>query len=116
MSQDPVRSGSLAAGGLAALLASACCLGPLVLISLGLGGAWVAQLQLLEPVRPLFLGVSVVALFFAYRRVYRPVAACAPGEVCALPATRRLYKVLFWSVTLLVLIAFTFPYVAPLFY
>lgn len=116
MSQDPLRSGSLAAGGLAALLASACCLGPLVLISLGLGGAWVAQLQRLEPVRPLFLGAALVALFFAYRRIYRPVAVCQPGEVCALPSTRRVYKVLFWTVALLVLVAFIFPYVAPLFY
>ena len=116
MSQDPLRSGSLAAGGLAAVLASACCLGPLVLISLGLGGAWVAQLQVLEPVRPLFLGVALVALFFAYRRIYRPVAACLPGEVCALPSTRRIYKILFWMVALLVLVAFTFPYLAPLFY
>ena len=116
MSHDPLRSGSLLAGGLAALLASACCLGPLVLISLGLGGAWVAQLQLLEPVRPLFLGAALVALFFAYRRIYRPAAACQPGEVCALTSTRRVYKVLFWTVALLVLVAYTFPYFAPLFY
>jgi mercuric ion transport protein len=116
MSQDSLRSGSLAASGLAALLASACCLGPLVLISLGLGGAWVAQLQVLEPVRPLFLGVALMALFFAYRRIYRPVAACLPGGVCALPPARRIYKILFGMVTLLVLVAFTFPYFAPLFY
>ena len=66
--------------------------------------------------RPLFLGVALVALFFAYRRIYRPVAACLPGEVCALPSTRRIYKILFWMVALLVLVAFTFPYLAPLFY
>jgi mercuric ion transport protein len=116
MSQDSLRSGSLAAGGLAALLASACCLGPLVLISLGLGGAWVAQLQVLEPARPLFLGVALMALFFAYRRIYRPVAACLPGGACALPPAGRIYKILFGMVTLLVLVAFTFPYFAPLFY
>ena len=116
MSQDPLRNGSLAAGGLAAFLASACCLGPLVLISLGLGGAWLAHLRVLEPLRPLFLGAALVALFFAYRRIYRPVAVCPPGEVCALPAARRVYKVLFWGVALLVLVAFAFPYLAPRFY
>ena len=31
--------GALAAGGLAAILASTCCLGPLVLITLGFSGA-----------------------------------------------------------------------------
>ena len=33
----------LAAGGIAALLASACCLGPLVLITLGISGAWIGN-------------------------------------------------------------------------
>jgi mercuric ion transport protein len=108
--------GALAAGGLAAVLASACCLGPLVLVSIGLGGAWVSSLQALEPFRPIFIGVAVVALFFAYRRIFRPVAECKLGEVCALPETRRAHKVVFWSVALLVLLAVTFPYYIPLFY
>jgi len=47
MSQDKIGTGTLAAGGLAAVLASTCCLGPLVLVSLGLGGAWVANLTVL---------------------------------------------------------------------
>jgi mercuric ion transport protein len=109
-------AGSLAAGGLAAILASTCCLGPLVLVSLGLGGAWVSNLTVLEPFRPWFLGAAVLALFFAYRRIFRPVAACKPGEVCAVPATRRTYKLVFWAVAALVGVALVFPYVAPFFY
>ncbi|MEB7647603.1 mercuric transporter MerT family protein, partial [Enterobacter hormaechei] len=35
--------GALFAGGLAAILASACCLGPLVLIALGFSGAWIGN-------------------------------------------------------------------------
>ena len=27
--------------------------------------------------RPIFIGVALVALFFAWRRIYRPSAACA---------------------------------------
>ena len=41
--------GALFAGGLAAILASACCLGPLVLIALGFSGAWIGNLTVLEP-------------------------------------------------------------------
>lgn len=108
--------GALAAGGLAAILGSACCLGPLVLLSLGVSGAWISNLTLLEPFQPWFLGAAVVALFFAYRRIYRPAADCAPGEVCAVPATRRAYRIIFWVVAALVLLALAFPYVAPLFY
>lgn len=116
MSQDKIGAGSLAAGGLAAVLASTCCLGPLVLISLGLGGAWVSNLSALETFRPWFLGAALVALFFAYRRIFRPAAACKPGEVCAVLATRRAYKIFFWAVAALVGVGLGFPYVAPFFY
>ena len=110
------KSGILALGGLAAILASTCCLGPLVLIALGFSGAWIGNLTVLEPYRPLFIAVALVALYFAWRRIYRPVEKCQPGEVCALPQAKRLYKILFWVVAGLVLIALAFPYVAPLFY
>ena len=109
-------SAVLAAGGIAAFLASACCLVPLALVLMGFGGAWLATFKVLEPFRPVFIGVALVALFFAYRRIFRPAAACQPGEVCALPSTRRTYKAMFWAVAGLVGIALTFPYVAPLFY
>lgn len=107
---------ALATGGITAVLASACCLGPLVLVSLGLGGAWVGQLTVLEPYRPVFIGVSLIALVLAYWRIFRSKKACAPGEVCALPQVSRVYKLVFWVVAVLVLIALGFPYVLPLFY
>lgn len=116
MSIEKSKSGTLALGGLAAILASTCCLGPLVLIALGFTGAWIGNLAKLEPYRPLFIGVALVALFFAWRRIYRPVEKCLPGEVCVLPRTKRVYEILFWVVAVLVVIAFTFPYIAPLFY
>ncbi|SOF00808.1 mercuric ion transport protein [Burkholderia sp. OK233] len=108
--------GALAAGGLAAILASTCCLGPLVLVALGVSGAWIGNLTLLEPYRPVFIGAALVALFFARRHIFRPAAACRPGEVCAIPQVRAAYKLIFWIVVALVLIALGFPYVLPLFY
>ena len=108
--------GVLLTGGLAAILASTCCLGPLVLITLGISGAWISNLTLLEPYRPLFIGAAVVALLLAYRRIWRPAAACEPGQVCALPQVNRSYKALFWIVVGLVLVALGFPLVAPLLY
>lgn len=109
-------SGALLAGGITAVLASACCVGPLVLVSLGFGGAWLGNLAALEPYRPIFLGVALIAMFFAWRRIYRPSTACAPGDVCAAPQVKTTYKVLFWIVASLVILALTFPYLAPLFY
>ena len=44
------------------------------------------------------------------------LAACKPGEVCAIPQVRTAYRLIFRLVVALVLFALTFPYVAPLFY
>lgn len=109
-------SGALLTGGLAAILASTCCLGPLALITLGVSGAWISNLTLLEPYQPLFIGAAVVALFFAYRRIWRPATDCAPGQVCALPAVNRSYKLLFWIVVALIVLTLGFPLIAPWFY
>ena len=110
-SRERTASGALFVGGLAAILASTCCLGPLVLVALGLGGTWIGNLTRLEPYRPFFIAAAVIALFFAGRRIFRPSQACQPGEVCAVPRTRRLYKILFVTASVLVLIALVFPYV-----
>ncbi len=108
--------GALLTGGLASILASTCCLGPLVLLTLGVSGAWISNLTLLEPYQPIFIGAAVIALFFAYRRIWRPAASCEPGQVCALPQINRNYKALFWIVVALVIIALGFPLIAPWFY
>jgi mercuric ion transport protein len=116
MSRNASGRGALVTGGLSAVLASACCLGPLVLVSVGVSGAWIANLTALEPYRPVFIGIALAALVMTYRSVYRPAEQCKPDEVCALPAVRRGYRILFWIVAALVAIALGFPYVAPLFY
>ena len=102
MSESHNGRGALAAGGLSAILASTCCLGPLVLVSLGFSGAWIGNLTVLEPYRPLFIGAALVALFLAWRRIFRPAHACRPGEVCAVPRVRTAYKLIFWIVAALV--------------
>src|SRR5262245_66347532 len=100
---NEVRKGSttgkvtLVGGAVAAILASLCCLGPLVLVLLGISGAWIGNLTTLEPYRPLFLGVAVVCMAFAYRLIYRATAAktCEPGTVCVLRRPDRLFSDMF---------------------
>lgn len=108
--------GALVAGGLAAILASTCCLGPLILIALGFSGAWIGNLTVLEPYRPIFIVGALISLFFAGRRIFRPAHACELGQVCAVPRVRTTYRLLFWIVAFLILISLAFPYVAPYFY
>lgn len=83
---------------------------------LGVSGAWIANLTALEPFRPYFIGATVLALVVAYRQIFRPVAACRPGEVCAVPNVRTTYKALFGLVVVLLAIALSYPFVAPYFY
>jgi mercuric ion transport protein len=116
MSASKDGKGALAAGGLAAILASTCCLGPLLLVTLGFSGAWISNLTILEPFRPIFIAAALSLLFFACRRLFRPAAACRPGDVCAIPQVRTTYKILFWVVVGLVVLALVYPYVLPLFY
>lgn len=116
MSSKGASSGVLAFGGLAAVLASSCCLGPLVLVMLGFSGAWIGNLSALEPYRPMFLGFTVFALAIAAYRIYRPQQACDADGGCATPKSRRIQKGIFVLVTLLAVVGFVFPYVAKFFY
>jgi mercuric ion transport protein len=108
--------GALAAGGIAAVLASACCVGPLVLLSVGFSGAWIANLTALSPYRPIFIALASIALFLAARRIFRRVAQCEPGQACAVPQVRTAYRLAFWAIATLVLVGLIFPAIAPWFY
>lgn len=94
----------------AALAASACCIGPVVFALLGLGSA--AFAVALEPYRPLFIAATLVLLAGAFYRVYRrpPEARCGPDGSCPPPSRRTRLKVLLWMVTVVVLAALAFPY------
>jgi mercuric ion transport protein len=109
------ESSALAVGGIAALLVGACCVAPIVLVAIGLGGAWLANLAALEPYRPVFSAITLACLAFAWRRIYRPASACKPGETCAVPAVKRSYKIGFWTVAVLLVVMFSFPYAASFF-
>ena len=64
----------------------------------------------------IFIGLAVLALVVAGRRIFRPSADCKPGEVCAVPKVRVAYKLAFWLIAALALLGLVFPYMAPLFY
>lgn len=94
---------SMMAGVLAGIGASLCCVAPLVLLALGIGGAWIGSLTALEPYRPLFIGLTLVFVGLAFRQLYRVPLACAPGANCTDPQTVTRQRLVFWCVTLLLL-------------
>ena len=89
----PIIGGLLAAVG-----ASICCVGPLLLLMLGISGTWISTLTAFEPYRPLFI-ITVVGLFiWAGRQVHRSIEQCSDGSVCAIPEKRRQYQTIYWTV------------------
>lgn len=114
----PARKGWLAAGGvLGAVLASACCVGPLVLLTLGVSGAWIGNLTALEPYKPIFAVIALGFIAAGFRQVYfRKPATCEPGSCCARPASARITKAALWAALILVVAALTIGWWAPLLY
>lgn len=112
MKNDKLAKTTLVGGALAVIAASACCLGPLILVSLGTGGASISNTTLLEPLRPVFIVVALVCMVLAYRKIYQgPAAAdCVPGSLCAIPQANSRYRAMFWIVSILVLVALVYPY------
>jgi len=98
-----------------AVLASSCCILPLVLVTLGASGAWIGNLAVLEPYKPIFAAITFVFLGSGYWQIYRkPKIACEEG--CATPASDRIAKGALWSASALVFLALTIDFWAPLFY
>jgi len=85
-------------------------------VTLGFSGAWIGNLTVLEPYRPIFIGAALVALYFAWRRIFPSGASVPTRRSLRDPRVRAAYKTIFWVVAVLVLIALAFPYVLPLFY
>ena len=115
----PVRRQSIPVAGsfIGAILASSCCILPLVLVTLGVTGAWIGSLSDLQAYQPLFIAGTVLSLGFGFRLVYgRTKSACAEGEYCRTPLADRIVKMALWAATALVALAATVNYWAPLFY
>lgn len=104
---------SLIAAAVAAVGASICCVGPFVLLTLGVGGAWIGNLTALEPYRPVFIGVTLVFLGLAFRKLYLVPETCETGKACADPVTRRNQRLVFWVVTVFLAALVAFPWYGP---
>lgn len=110
----------LSVGGLStALLASVCCIGPLVFAALGVGvgatgflAGTAGFLKGLLPYRPAFIGLTILLLGISFYLAYRKPksAVCVPGEVCA-PGTRSgMNRAWFWVMATFALVLILAPY------
>ncbi len=103
---------ALSIGGMTAVLASICCLGPFLLVTLGFSSAWILYLlTLAEWSRPFFIVLALIALCFAYQRMWHPVSAYKSGQIFVTPQIKRTYKAYFLFVTMLMVTVLMLPYV-----
>ena len=107
---------ALVGGMLASIGASACCAGPLLLLSLGIGGAWIGNLTALEPYRPVFIALVIVFLGLAFRHLYFAKQSCDSEVNCAADRTMRAQRLIFWIAVPSLLGLVAVPWLMPLFY
>lgn len=116
-SQDRRRNVAAAGSVIGAVLASSCCIGPLVLITLGASGAWIGNLTALKAYQPVFVPLTIAFLALGFWQVYRkPKLDCEDGSYCANPTSDRMIKSVLWIATVLVAFALSTDLWAPLFY
>lgn len=92
-----------------AILATSCCIVPLILVNLGLGGAWIANLTVLQPYR-IYLLVGAVLLsgigvFFYIRNRLKLCEVCPPKR----PVRNILVPVALAVSVLLIILALALP-------
>jgi mercuric ion transport protein len=112
------RHAWFAAGSvIGAVLASACCVVPLALVTLGVSGAWIGNLTALEPFKPYVAVATIAVIGLGFWHVYfRPKPDCKDGTYCARPESSRLTTAALWAGTAVILLAVTIDWWAPLFY
>ena len=116
MKETKIATSTLVGAVFAAIAASLCCVVPLVLLLLGIGGAWVSTFTKLEFLRPVAVTITLLFLGFTFWKLYMTPRTCAIDQPCAKPSTLKLQRIIFWVVTFVVLLLLSFPWYAPLFY
>ena len=118
-----IHPGIAASAGavVAALLASLCCVGPVLFVTLGIGAGLASRF---EPLRPFFTLLTLGLLALGYHTVYGRKAvtssadappACGPDGACHVPRNRTRDKTLLWVAIALAALLLTFPQWSRLF-
>src|SRR5262249_16930467 len=99
---------------LGAIAASSCCILPLMLFSLGVGGAWIGLLTAVEPYQPIFIIAGLGFVAAGHYAVYRNRRlVCTEDGSCTRPIAIRSIRLALWTATILLAAAVAFPYVVP---
>ena len=114
---DKTTKKIIATGGLlGAIAASTCCVLPVILFALGISGAWISNLVSLARYKPFFIVLSLVFIGTGFWMVYFKPQISIPkvqSTSCYRPFSEKTIKIMLWSATIIILIVFLIPYIAP---
>lgn len=99
----------------AALAASTCCVLPLVLVLVGVTGAWLVNLAAFKPWTPAFIAVALGALGWSAYLLFGKKAQCSPVDG-ACETTQPVARRIFTACAIFIALLLLFPLAAPLFY
>jgi mercuric ion transport protein len=93
---------------LAAIVASLCCIGPVVVALIGVGsiGAFAA----FESLRPYLIGVTALLLGFAFYLTYRKREVQCEDGTCKMESAGKWNTLSVWLATVIAAVALAFPY------
>jgi copper chaperone CopZ len=113
--KDKLLSGG---GIITALLASLCCITPVLAVLGGLGGM-ATTFSFLEPLRPYLIGLTVIVLGYAFYKAYKPKknddieCACEADDLPPGKSGKPKFinsKKFLWTITAVSTLLITFPY------
>jgi mercuric ion transport protein len=113
LSEAPEGRGraATALAALGALALTSCCILPLVLVSFGVSGVFIAQMGALYAYKWYTFAIAAAFLGYGFYKAYRPVR-CADGT-CARPMNRTAMRTVLWAAAAVILVAMLFPYISP---
>ena len=99
-----------ALGGVgAAIVASACCIGPVAFSLVGAGALGASAVKL-ELYRPWFIATTVMLVGVAFYSAYRPIPVDECDAAVCTPHSRRPARILAWIAAVVAAVLVTFPY------
>ena len=114
---DKTTKKIIATGGLlGAIVASTCCVLPVILLALGISGAWISNLVSLARYKPFFIVLSLVFVGTGFWMVYFKPNISIPkiqSTSCYRPFSEKTIKIMLWFSVIIILIVFLIPYIAP---
>ncbi len=93
---------------ISAIVASICCIGPVILAVLSVGGA--GLFSKFGSFRPYFIGITIFLLGWAFYLTYRKREVICEDGTCKIKGASRWNKIALWGATLLVALLLAFPY------